>query len=83
MKTPAIFILVAGLAISPTFAQKYKTEIPPQITTPDTLETRLGTLKFNDGFPDDAGARGPELSPAPTNLADISLSHSALKEETP
>ncbi len=29
-------------------------DIPPQITTPDTVETRLGTLKFFDGFPDDA-----------------------------
>jgi hypothetical protein len=33
---------------------KMTTEIPPQITTPDTVETRLGTLKFFDGFPDDA-----------------------------
>jgi hypothetical protein len=24
----------------------------PQITTPDTIETRLGTSKFFDGFPD-------------------------------
>ena len=30
------------------------TDIPPSITTPDTVETRLGTLKFMDGFPDDA-----------------------------
>jgi hypothetical protein len=30
------------------------TDIPPQITTPDTVDTRLGTLKFFDGFPDDA-----------------------------
>jgi hypothetical protein len=30
------------------------TEIPPQITTPDSVDTRLGTLKFFDGFPDDA-----------------------------
>jgi hypothetical protein len=35
-------------------AQKMKTDIPPSITTPDTVETRLGTLKFHDGFPDDA-----------------------------
>ena len=33
---------------------KMTTEIPPQITTPDTVETRLGTLHFFDGFPDDA-----------------------------
>lgn len=30
------------------------TAIPPQITTPDAVETRLGTLRFFDGFPDDA-----------------------------
>jgi hypothetical protein len=30
------------------------TEIPSAITVPDRLETRLGTLSFFDGFPDDA-----------------------------
>ncbi len=29
------------------------TPVPPGITTPDTMETRLGTLRFIDGFPDD------------------------------
>jgi len=29
------------------------TPIPAQITTPDSVETRLGTLKFFDGFPDE------------------------------
>ena len=33
---------------------KMTTDIPPQITTPDSVETRLGTLRFFDGFPDDA-----------------------------
>jgi hypothetical protein len=28
------------------------TEIPPDITTPDSVETSLGTLKFFDGLPD-------------------------------
>ncbi len=32
----------------------YKTDIPRAITIPDTVETRLGTLHFKDGFPDDA-----------------------------
>ena len=36
---------------------KMTTDIPPSITTPDTVETRLGTLKFIDGFPDDATAQ--------------------------
>jgi len=35
---------------------KYKmtTDIPPGIITPDRVETRLGTLRFFDGFPDEA-----------------------------
>jgi hypothetical protein len=42
--------LVAAYSIS---AQTYKTDIPPAITIPDTVETRIGTLHFKDGFPDD------------------------------
>src|SRR5580700_3853248 len=33
---------------------KMTTPIPSSIATPDSVETRLGTLKFTDGFPDDA-----------------------------
>jgi hypothetical protein len=33
---------------------KMTTDIPAAITTPDKVETRLGALKFFDGFPDDA-----------------------------
>ena len=33
---------------------KMATEIPAAITMPDNVETRLGTLRFTDGFPDDA-----------------------------
>jgi hypothetical protein len=33
---------------------KMTTDIPACIATPDTVETRLGTLHFLDGFPDDA-----------------------------
>jgi hypothetical protein len=29
-----------------------ETSIPPGITSPDKVETRLGTLNFFDGFPD-------------------------------
>jgi hypothetical protein len=32
---------------------KMTTPIPESITTPDSVETRLGTMKFTDGFPDD------------------------------
>ncbi len=33
---------------------KMTTEIPPSITTPNKVKTRIGTLKFIDGFPDNA-----------------------------
>ena len=33
-------------------APRMATPIPPQITTPDSVETRIGKLKFFDGFPD-------------------------------
>jgi hypothetical protein len=49
--------LVGALAVTTAYAQtapqmKMTTPIPPEITTPDSVETRLGTLKFFDGFPD-------------------------------
>jgi hypothetical protein len=31
---------------------KYSADVPPYITTPDSVETRVGTLKFNNGAPD-------------------------------
>lgn len=61
MQTLIAVALVFALALSTTIIQaqtapklKMTTDIPPQITTPDSVETRLGTLKFFDGFPDDA-----------------------------
>ncbi len=36
---------------------KMTTTIPPGITTADRVETRLGTLKFTDGFPDNETVR--------------------------
>lgn len=43
-----------ALSAVPANAQQYKmqTPIPPGIASPDKVETRLGTLKFFDGFPD-------------------------------
>ena len=51
--------LACVLATSSAHAQaplkmKMTTDIPPGIAIPDTVETRLGTLKFFDGFPDNA-----------------------------
>ena len=39
---------------TPQTKPKMATDIPASITTPDSVETRLGTLRFFDGFPDEA-----------------------------
>jgi hypothetical protein len=56
---PHKFITAAGLLpllISTAWAQnappKYSADVPSYITTPDSVETRIGTLKFNNGVPD-------------------------------
>jgi hypothetical protein len=46
-----------GKETTPATAYKMTTEIPASITTPDVVETSLGTLRFFDGFPDDATAQ--------------------------
>ncbi len=51
--------LVCTLASTATFAAdapklKMTTDIPLEINTPDSVETRLDTLKFTDGFPDES-----------------------------
>ena len=33
---------------------KYSPDVPAKVTTPDTVETRIGTLRFKDGAPDPA-----------------------------
>src|SRR5262245_4211155 len=56
----ALTVVITLLAVSvgiPANARdvakmKMTTDIPPSITTPDSVETRIGTLKFFDGFPD-------------------------------
>lgn len=40
-------------SVPTTPKMKMTTAIPAQITTPDAVQTRLGTLRFFDGFPDD------------------------------
>jgi hypothetical protein len=39
---------------SPAASPKYSPDVPAKITTPDTIETRIGTLHFRDGAPDPA-----------------------------
>ena len=59
--------LVCAMAFATTaFAadapkMKMTTPIPEEITTPDTVETRLGTLKFFDGTPDNGGIKSYEI----------------------
>jgi hypothetical protein len=43
-------VLGSETAASP----KYGPDVPPKITTPNTVETRIGTLHFTDGTPDPA-----------------------------
>jgi hypothetical protein len=55
---PIAFVgmLGSGAASAQTQPPKMKmtTDIPVSITTPDSVDTSIGTLKFFDGFPDDA-----------------------------
>jgi hypothetical protein len=52
-----LLILSAGeLANAQAPKMMMTTDIPPSLVTPDTVETRIGTLKFTDGFPDEATA---------------------------
>jgi len=54
----AIWLILSSGAAAIAQAPKMKmtTDIPPSLVTPNTVETRIGTLKFTDGFPDDATA---------------------------
>jgi hypothetical protein len=40
--------------VAPPTPPKYSPDVPAKITTPDTVETRIGTLRFKDGAPDPA-----------------------------
>ncbi|MGI9523264.1 MAG: hypothetical protein ACR2PG_16635, partial [Hyphomicrobiaceae bacterium] len=58
MKLFLRFLLLAGLFVPPVIAEpKYKAKVPPEIITPDVAKTRLGTLRFKYGVPDDATAK--------------------------
>ena len=43
---------IAGSAALAQGAPTYSADIPAKITTPDSTDTRIGTLTFNDGAPD-------------------------------
>ena len=44
-------LLAAALVSALAFTSASAADIPPQITTPDKVETRIGTLDFKDGTP--------------------------------
>jgi len=52
MNKIVVGVLASIFAVSSAFAQNYKADVPQSITTPDSVETRIGTLKFFDGLPD-------------------------------
>jgi hypothetical protein len=54
--TAACLIYSSGAALAQAPHMKMTTDIPSSLVTPNTVETRIGTLKFTDGFPDDATA---------------------------
>src|SRR4029078_1945128 len=46
-----LLTLSASLAAHPASAEEKAVAVPRQITTPDSVDTSLGTLKFDDGIP--------------------------------
>lgn len=55
----ALAVLLPGAAgaQSPAAAPKYAPDVPAKITTPETVDTRIGTLHFKNGVPDAATAQ--------------------------
>jgi hypothetical protein len=50
-----LMAMTAGLAVAPASAQTgptYAADIPARITTPESVDTRIGTLNFPNGTPD-------------------------------
>jgi hypothetical protein len=58
MRPTLLHAMMAAAFVTTAAGETYKmtTSIPPSITAPAEVETRLGTLKFTDGFPDEATA---------------------------
>src|SRR5512137_1415786 len=60
MQTRILLIAATAVSIAATasLGKDYRmtTPMPPGVASPDKVETRLGTLRFFDGFPDKATA---------------------------
>lgn len=55
LAVPALAQPLDGAPADPRF--RYSTAMPEGVAAPDEVETRLGTLRFNDGYPDAATAQ--------------------------
>ena len=57
----AVAIIFASSAAQEAIAQEatpgFNTKIPESVLTPDTVETKIGTLNFFDGIPDAKAAK--------------------------
>ena len=53
------FAMMAAVSTAQALDHKpeYSANVPPSITTPESVQTRIGTLKFFDGLPDDEMVR--------------------------
>ena len=52
--TPKLSLIATALVSALASTSARAADIPPQITTPDKVETRIGTLDFKDGLPSKA-----------------------------
>jgi hypothetical protein len=54
--TLVLMVALSGGGL-PAIAAEEPVAVPPQITTPDSVDTSLGTLKFDDGIPSEDTAQ--------------------------
>jgi hypothetical protein len=48
---PLAFLAACAFLTGPSPASAQGDPVPPSVVTPPTIETRIGTLKFQDGLP--------------------------------
>jgi hypothetical protein len=89
----AVFGAATLVFPSPPSTYDYTTDIPVSVTTPDEIETRLGTLRFVDGFPTAETAdkvyeqlyfqRAVEAMVATTQAASLSAFRNSIRQWGP
>ena len=50
-KLPLLAVLLSATVLAGGTGTRAQAPIPPSISTPDKVETRIGTLDFKDGMP--------------------------------